>query len=338
MIFLYRFEMLALDGALSDRSLSSYTGDQLPGRRVYLLTNYERPLDFGNSEPFVMPLVPPNLPAPAGGWIFQPERISHEGLRYDGERASGKLTVTLPIEHPIAQVLAMEDPGATLHLTLARIDEDADDDTPRPVWSGRLSLPNFDESRCILAMAHIMEVIQRPGLTREHPRMCPYSLYDGSTCGINAHAVPAGGQYFAWREDGFVSSVSGDRLTITVPEAANRPADFFKDGFAVVDPYYALDALGAPYHLPRSAGPLTAEVAAKALANGGIRRSIGGNSGTTVTLRTPIRKELAVGTRVSLYAGCSKLPEPCENKFNNTENYGGFADIPTKNPFKSGVR
>lgn len=337
MIFLYRFELLALDGALSDRSLSAYTGSQLPGRAVYLHTNYERPVSFAGTEPFALAFLPAGLPAPADGWVFQPERIRHEGLRFDGEKASGKLTVTLPIDHPISQVLAKEDPGASLYLALAVID-DSDDVTPQPLWSGRLSVPNFDEYRCTLSMSHILEVIQRPGLTRDHPRTCPYSLYDGSTCGINAHAVDAANSYFAWREDGFVSSVSGDHLTITVPEAANRPTDFFKGGFALVEPSYALKPDGTPYHLPRSAGAVTTATATAALANGGIRRSIGSSSGTSVTLRTPILKQLPVGTRVSLYAGCTKLVDSCENKFKNYANFGGFPDIPTKNPFESGVR
>lgn len=336
MIFLYRFELLALDGALSDRSLSAYTGLQLPGRTVYLLTNYERPIRFGNAEPVTMALLPPNLPAPADGWVFQPERISHEGLRFDGEKASGKLTVGLPLEHPLSQVVTREDPGASLYLTLAKLDDESADDTPQVIWSGRLSVPNFTETRCNLSMSHILEVVQRQGLTRDHPRTCPYALFDGATCGLNAHAVSA--SYFAWREDGFVTGITADGLTITVAEAANRPADFFKDGFALVDPYYALTTAGAPLHLPRSAGPVTVALATSALANGGIRRSISASNGSTVKLRTPIKRAIPVGTRVSLYAGCSKLPSPCELKFSNYANFGGFPDIPTKNPYESGVR
>lgn len=335
MIFLYRFELVALDGALSDRNLSAYTGAQLPGRTVFLHTNYERPVSFDANEPFTLAFLPPELAAPVDGWLFHPERIAHEGLRFDGEKASGKLTVTLPIEHPIARTLAMEDPGASLYLGMAILDTDAEVPRARPIWSGRLSTASFDESRCTMTLSHVLEVIQRSGLTRDHPRTCPYALYDGSTCGINAHAVKD--TYFEWREDGFVTGVSGDRLTLSIPEAANRPADFFKAGFALVDPFYALTPEGAPYHLPRAAGAVTAELAAKALANGGIRRSIASNNGGTVTLRTPLMRELPIGTRVSLYAGCSKLPEGCDT-FNNYENYGGFADIPTKNPFESGVR
>lgn len=47
-----------------------------------------------------------------------------------------------------------------------------------------------------------------------------------------------------------------------------------------------------------------------------------------VTLWTPIRAELAPGTRIKLVAGCDKRLDTCRLKFNNILNYQGFPDVP----------
>lgn len=42
---------------------------------------------------------------------------------------------------------------------------------------------------------------------------------------------------------------------------------------------------------------------------------------------------LKVGDSVEIYAGCMHDIETCHAKFENKDNYGGFPDLPTKNPF-----
>ena len=63
------------------------------------------------------------MPTPARNWALQPKRVTHKGLRFDAEKASGELTVSLSFEHPIWQVLTNKDPGATLYLGLVFIDD-----------------------------------------------------------------------------------------------------------------------------------------------------------------------------------------------------------------------
>jgi len=40
---------------------------------------------------------------------------------------------------------------------------------------------------------------------------------------------------------------------------------------------------------------------------------------------------------VTLYAGCAHTVGVCKSKFDNVINYGGFAWVPTRNPFESGI-
>jgi hypothetical protein len=84
--------------------------------------------------------------------------------------------------------------------------------------------------------------------------------------------------------------------------------------------------------------PLIAGVAA-GYYNSGIavmnaqKRRILTNTTTDITLASPF-----TGTQagvITLYPGCDLTETMCRTRFNNLPNYGGFARIPTKNPFAS---
>ena len=58
----------------------------------------------------------------------------------------------------------------------------------------------------------------------------------------------------------------------------------------------------------------------------------------TVTLLLPFPSSLTVlGEMFTVTAGCDHSIATCKSKFNNVANYGGFAFVPTKNPFESGL-
>lgn len=54
--------------------------------------------------------------------------------------------------------------------------------------------------------------------------------------------------------------------------------------------------------------------------------------GTAITMQAPI-PELNAGELVTLSAGCAHDISTCRNKFSNQVNFGGFPQMPTKNPF-----
>ena len=59
--------------------------------------------------------------------------------------------------------------------------------------------------------------------------------------------------------------------------------------------------------------------------------------GNVVTLLLPFADNLA-GLDVEVYAGCDHtLGGACANKFDNVLEYGGFAFVPNKNPFSTGL-
>lgn len=64
------------------------------------------------------------------------------------------------------------------------------------------------------------------------------------------------------------------------------------------------------------------------------RRWIKDHVGDEITLNQPIH-DLVVGASLDLYPGCAHDKVDCDDKFNNILNYGGFTDIPQKNPFNT---
>lgn len=68
----------------------------------------------------------------------------------------------------------------------------------------------------------------------------------------------------------------------------------------------------------------------------GERRWVVGHVGATLTLMSPFL-DLTVNESVTAYAGCDRTEAVCKSKFNNVLNHLGFARVPNKNPFQTGV-
>ncbi len=58
--------------------------------------------------------------------------------------------------------------------------------------------------------------------------------------------------------------------------------------------------------------------------------------GTLLTLHLPFDASVN-GSTVNVFAGCDHTIAVCKSKFNNIINYGGFAFVPTKNIFQTGL-
>ncbi len=328
MIFLYRFDVLTLDGVLADPGALTYTNADGAMQTTHLLTNYERPLVLPAASGMCPPYLPTGLTYESG-WAFQPEEVHHKQLRLDSEKQSGQLTVSLPIGHPIAQLYAQDAPAAQVNL-ISGILDDENDSEPSIVWNGRVRSVEYDEYRATLTLRHIGDVINRLGLTRMHPRTCPYNLFDAGTCGVNPSAVANG--YFAFREDCLITAVSPDGMTLTL-DGAYRPDGFFAGGLVLIDASYPA---AQPFSPRGSFNPATVWTPKRYNVQGGIRRAVAAHSGNTLQLATALTKDVS-GLGVSLFAGCMKSTEAC-GAFDNIERFGGYPFIPLKNIFQTGLK
>lgn len=100
-----------------------------------------------------------------------------------------------------------------------------------------------------------------------------------------------------------VTAESG--VTITVTGVAAFGVDFFVGGF--------VEALG-----------------------GTDRRRVDASSGDVLSLSLPFSIPV-LGSNVIVFAGCDHAISTCKAKFNNVLNFGGFAFVPTKNIFETGI-
>jgi uncharacterized phage protein (TIGR02218 family) len=70
---------------------------------------------------------------------------------------------------------------------------------------------------------------------------------------------------------------------------------------------------------------------------GSDRRLIIDQTGTVITLHLPFTTS-PLGTNVIVFAGCDHSISTCAAKFSNVINFGGFAWVPSKNIFSTGIR
>jgi len=128
-------------------------------------------------------------------------------------------------------------------------------------------------------------------------RACPNYSYMGM-CNHILYGTGCGVNPAAYNHIGVVTAVSGN--TITVDGASGQPDGYWTGGY--VKPTAASDF-----------------------------RLVIAHSGNVLTLLLPF--DSVLGLDVQVFAGCDHTLNDCANKFDNVQNYGGFAWVPNRNPF-----
>jgi Phage conserved hypothetical protein BR0599 len=332
MIYLYQFQVSLNENGFSSSNFQSPADTRL--EQLYLMTNLT--VDIEGQYLLELPAAPSITPIHAGDEqaIYKSTAIEHEEVRMDGERQAGQLKITLPADHPIAQLYLQTSPSLRTTLALSKYDN-ATFTTPftEAVWIGQVTFASFDEFRCTLTLDHVQKLLVRNGLTAKHPRSCPSLLYDKATCGVKASKLDGG--YWQYREDGFISSISPDGFDVVIAEAANKPAGWFTHGFVVAGGVYTLDGNGQEQFVTRTSGGAVDESMS---VYSGFRRTVISQDGGAIRLANPMPPSVKVGDRVTLFAGCNGAIATCNGKFNNVPRYKGYPYIPIKNAFEVGVK
>lgn len=163
------------------------------------------------------------------------------------------------------------------------------------IFKGRIVNVTRNETQAELACESSSQAINRMGLRRRYQYGCPHMLYGGE-CRVD-------------REQ-FVTIGPGSNITassVDMIAVAGKPDNYFAGGYIE----YTHSSLGTTERIAVSA-----------------------SSGPTLSLFSfPIG--LVSGDEVRAYAGCNRTIATCNEKFNNSENYGGMPFIPSKNPFGS---
>lgn len=238
----------------------------------------------------------------AAGRAWEPFNIEHGPITSAGDLDRAELVLTTPVDIPVAKLFLITPPSREVILNIWRGHalEDGLDDFMR-IWTGRVLTPTWADSQLELTCEPVATSLKRIGLRRYYQYGCGHVLY-GPICRANRGANTA---------TGYISRVVDAQtveITLTV-----EPVGFVHT--RLVGGTFRYEPLSGTRGLRTVTGV--------SLIPGGVR----------LRLMSAI-----VGMQVNASAdasyGCKHNWAACQG-FANTPNYGGFPNIPTKDPFRT---
>ena len=235
---------------------------------------------------------------------YVPAAVSHNEVESKQDVAKADLDVSFDLGNVAASRWLKDSVETVVSLTIWEQDDVDDGSDTHVIWKGRLAGVKPSGAKITLSFDSVFTSLQRPGLGARYQRMCRHLLY-GRGCKVakSNYAVA-----------GVPTAVSG--VTVTVPEAAAFPDGYFAMGMIEM--------------------------------GDGTSRLIVGHAGANLTLMRPMLSltrlftdqgygksygEAYGGLTITLYPGCPRDRQTCNDRFNNLPNYGGFDWIPSRNPF-----
>lgn len=163
-------------------------------------------------------------------------------------------------------------------------------------WKGRVVEAVVAGQRIELRCESLFTTLRRAGVRAKYQRLCRHALY-GRGCTLGIEAFFVSG-----------TASSTDGFAVAVPEAALQPDGWYRGGVLRHDGAitYGLEHSGATLVLARRITALEEAVASQGSA------------------------------AVEIAPGCDLRATTCRDKFSNLDNFGGFPDIPGRNPFGGG--
>ncbi len=231
------------------------------------------------------------------GAAYDPEVIDRTNTSASSEVKGGHIKVTIPKDHPIAQLFISFIPSTPLTLVIFRGHDGEPDGEVKVAFTGRVLLGRFTtEDTCELECAPDTEILKRSIATACYQRPCNRILFDAG-CGLS-NAL--------WRILGTVQFISVDGLAVTIPECASKSDGWFAAG-----------------HIEKEASRrmIISHVGSQLML---INPMNGLNEGDSVFVYAGCDHS---------YSGSNG----CSTKFGNGANFLGWEWIPAKNPFSSGL-
>lgn len=234
-----------------------------------------------------------------GSLTYLPIPISRSDDPQGPEERDNYLEVELPGDNPFAATFYSIVPGLVAQLTISRFHRDDPSLELITVFKGFVSSVAFEDDFQVAKVAAlpITAATSRPIPRFTFSALCNHVLYDPRCKVLDTDPN--------YRVTGEVSAVDLTAYTIDVVGADLKPDGWWTGGF--VEAQAGLD-----------------------------KRMVLAHTGTTLTLLLPFAVN-PLGSDVTLFAGCDHTISTCKSKFNNVVNYGGFAFIPTRNIFVTGL-
>ena len=232
---------------------------------------------------------------------WDPAAVSHGDIVQTGEIERGQLELTWPLSHPFARRFLAPLGNTPVTLTIFRGHEQVPGETVAH-WKGRVVGAEAEGQRILLSAESVFSTLRRAGVRAKYQRLCRHALY-GRGCGLDL------AQHW---QPGTVTASSGS--AVTIPEAAGEADGWYRGGVLRFGSQlgFIIGHAGAALTLSRPMPELAAALAAPEL--------------DPVT-GTPLP------VLVDMAPGCDLRAVTCAAKFGNLLNFGGFPDIPGRNPF-----
>ncbi len=234
------------------------------------------------------------------GEIYVPKEITRGQISLGGEDRPGALTVNIPADCDVGELLKEGLAYAPLRLQVIRLQREALDD-PAYIFDGDVISHDGDENaemiavQCSPTLAALQESVPHELVQKDQ---CPWQTGDPHTCKVDL---------LKFTFTGTVASISSDDLTIEVTGAAA----------------FVPDLVGATTLSDMFVGGI--------IRKGPYQGAINAQNLDFVVLDESL-PTLIVGDEVELVAGDDRTKFTCKNKFQNIDNFGAFSDLPAINP------
>lgn len=237
---------------------------------------------------------------------WEPAAVAHGDVVQTSEIERGRLELTWPLSHPFARRFLAPLGNDPVTLTIFRSHEQVLGETVAH-WKGRVVGAEVEGQRILLQAESIFSTLRRAGVRAKYQRLCRHALY-GRGCGLDIA--------LHWLT-GTVTAISGTGLSVTIPEAAAEPDGWYRGGVLRFGMHlgFITGHAGAHLTLSRPMPELAAALAAPEI-----------DLETSDPL--PVLADIA--------PGCDLRAATCAAKFGNLLNFGGFPEIPGRNPLGGG--
>jgi uncharacterized phage protein (TIGR02218 family) len=227
--------------------------------------------------------------------------VAHGDVVQTSEIERGRLELTWPLSHPFARRFLTPMGNQPMTLTIFRGHEQVLGETVAH-WKGRVVGAEVEGQRIILQAESVFSTLRRAGVRAKYQRLCRHALY-GRGCGLDIA--------LHWQSD-VITSVAVN--AVIIPQAAEMPDGWYRGGVLRfgTELGFITDHTGPTLTLSRPMPDLAASIATP---------EVDPDTGEPM----PVLADIA--------PGCDLRAATCAAKFGNLANFGGFPEIPGRNPF-----
>ena len=233
-----------------------------------------------------------------GGNTYSPKAIARDAITQSSEDRTRSLGITLPGNDAFAAQYKEIAPGSKATVSIIRLQRDES-----PTFDTQVLAYKGEVKSVSFPNDGYVALVNCQGIESAFNQVLPRFTYSGQ-CNHVLYDPGCGVDPSSFDLIGTVSAVSGS--VITLPGANAQADGYWTAGYAT--PVGSDDF-----------------------------RLILAHTGNDLTLLLPFATDVS-GQQVQIFAGCDHvLTGDCANKFDNVLEFGGFAFVPTRNPFQGGI-